>query len=226
VKLAFGADTTAGRIYDSEQLEAVPDSAAAASAGCGNPVALGDLKPGETVVDLGSGGGIDCFLAADAVGPEGSVIGVDMTHAMVKLARENAKKLGTDNVVFKLAPIEAIPMPDATADVVISNCVIALAPDKDAVFSEAFRVLKSGGRLFVSDMVTVGALPENVVSDPEQWVACVAGADDRDVYLQRISSSGFSKIQLIEESRVPTSSREPWRDAVRSVTVKAVKPAG
>ncbi len=181
VTFAFGDDVTAGKLYSSEALTAVPDAAAAASAGCGNPVALGDLKPGETVIDLGSGGGIDCFLAARAVGPEGRVIGIDMTHAMVELARANAKKVGADNVVFKLAPIEAIPVPDSSADMVISNCVIALAPDKDAVFNEAFRVLRPGGRMFVSDRVTVGEIPDEVSADPEEWVACVAGAEDRDV---------------------------------------------
>ena len=215
----------AGRIYEQDQLDGLPDDAIAASAGCGNPVALSDLKPGETVVDLGSGGGIDCFLAALAVGPEGSVVGVDMTLAMVDLARANARKIGADNVIFKLAPIEAIPMRDASADMVISNCVIALAPDKDAVFREAFRVLRPGGRMFVSDMVTTGPLPEQVVSDPQQWVACVAGADDREVYLKRISNAGFAAPDVIKDEPVPPSDGESWRDNVHSITLKAVKPA-
>ena len=221
----FTRASPASRLYEQDQLDELPGDAVLASAGCGNPVALSDLKPGETVVDLGSGGGIDCFLAAKAVGPEGSVVGIDMTLAMVDLARANARKLGTDNVIFKLAPIEAIPMPDASADMIISNCVIALAPDKDAVFQEAFRVLRPGGRMFVSDMVTVGELPEQVVSDPGQWVACIAGADDRDVYLARISKAGFSAPDVIKDEPVPPSDDESWRDNVHSLTLRAVKPA-
>lgn len=155
--------------YTAEQLESITAEAAGASAGCGNPIGLAEARPGETVVDLGSGGGIDCFLAAKAVGPEGQVIGVDMTHEMITLARENAAKLGTENVVFKLSQIESIPEPDGTVDLVISNCVIALAPDKDRVFEDIFRVLKPGGRFVISDMVVEEELPDDVRSNAAEW---------------------------------------------------------
>ncbi|MCH8224068.1 MAG: arsenite methyltransferase [Chloroflexi bacterium] len=212
-------------LYDAEQIAAIPAEAAAASAGCGNPVAIGDLKPGETVVDLGSGGGIDCFLAAKMVGEEGRVVGIDMTIKMIELARENAKKVGADNVEFRLSPIEAIPMRDGEADVVISNCVLALVPDKSLVFDEAFRVLRPGGRMFISDMVTVGGLPAEIVNDPEQWVQCVAGAEDRDTYLKRIEDAGFSPVQVEEDVALDVGDGTKWAGNVHSISLRAVKPA-
>ena len=152
-------------LYDLAEIKGLPGEAVAASAGCGNPTALASLKPGETVVDLGSGGGIDCFLAARAVGPEGRVFGLDMTPEMVDLARSNARKLDLRNVEFHLTEMEDSPIPDGSADAIISNCVINLAPDKDAVFKEAYRILKPGGRMFVSDMLLTDELPAEAMSD-------------------------------------------------------------
>jgi len=218
-----GADGSG--LYTTEELAAITSEAAAASAGCGNPVGLAEVRPGETVLDLGSGGGIDCFLAAQATGPEGTVIGVDMTPAMVALARENAGRLGTTNVTFKLGHIEAIPEPDATVDLVISNCVIALAPDKDAVFADVYRVLKPGGRIVVSDMVTDQELPEDVRMDAREWVSCVGGADLKSRYLERITSAGFGQLELLKDVPMPAGPGREWASSVRSVTVRAVKPA-
>ena len=208
-------------LYDSDDLEALTPEAMAASAGCGNPIGLSDAKPGETVMDLGSGGGIDCFLAAERVGVSGHVIGVDMTHAMVDLARQNAVKLEAHNVVFKLGKIEAIPQQDATIDLVISNCVIALSQDKDRVFDEIYRILKPGGRFVVSDMVVTEELPDEIRSSAEEWVSCVGGADLLSRYLGRMERSGFVNIEIL--SNVPMRSRLDGTDyasAVRSVTVR------
>ena len=211
----------AGILYDSDDLETLTPEAMAASAGCGNPIGLSDAKPGETVMDLGSGGGIDCFLAAERVGVSGHVIGVDMTHAMVDLARQNAVKLEAHNVVFKLGKIEAIPQQDATIDLVISNCVIALSQDKDRVFDEIYRILKPGGRFVVSDMVVTEELPDEIRSSAEEWVSCVGGADLLSRYLGRMERSGFVNIEIL--SNVPMRSRSDGTDyasAVRSVTVR------
>ncbi len=208
-------------LYDSDDLEALTPEAMAASAGCGNPIGLSDAKAGETVLDLGSGGGIDCFLAAERVGDSGNVIGVDMTHAMVDLARQNAVKLEAHNVVFKLGKIEAIPQQDATIDLVISNCVIALSQDKDRVFDEIFRILKPGGRFVVSDMVVTEELPDEIRSSAEEWVSCVGGADLLSRYLGRMERSGFVNIEIL--SNVPMRSQSDGTDyasAVRSVTVR------
>jgi len=213
--------------YTTDQLEAITAEAAGASAGCGNPIGLAEARVGETVLDLGSGGGIDCFLAAKAVGSEGRVIGVDMTHEMVALARDNAAKLGTENVTFKLAQIESIPEPDDTIDLVISNCVIALAPDKDRVFEDVFRVLKPGARFVISDMVVEQELPEHVRRDAAEWVSCVGGADVKSRYLGRIERAGFERIELLEDRPMsPGETGQVWRGSVRSVTVRAFKPAG
>ena len=214
----------AERLYSAEEIDSITDEAAAASAGCGNPTAIGELKAGETVLDLGSGGGIDCFLAARQVGPTGHVIGIDMTSAMIDLARKNAAALEVDNVVFKLSQIESIPEPDDTVDAIISNCVINLAPDKPRVFAEAFRVLRPGGRLYVSDIVVTEELPPEVQADVASWTGCIAGAQVQDVYLGQMEAAGFTGIEIV--TSVPTSSGgdEPWSDRVRSISVRATKP--
>ena len=235
-KLARGADSCCGTsdctqavelrlppLYDSKETHGLPPEALSASAGCGNPSALASLMPGETVVDFGSGGGIDCFLAAQAVGPRGKVIGVDMTPDMVSLARSNAGKLGLSNTEFYLAEIEHTTLPDRSADVVISNCVINLAPNKDAVFQEAFRVLRPGGRLFVSDMVLAEQLPSDVAGDMNSWVACLAGAEPKMTYLERMRTAGFTEVEVLSETSAQSS--EEWGSRVRSVDVKALKPA-
>ncbi len=178
-------------LYSASETAGLPTGALEAAAGCGNPTAIAELRPGETVLDLGSGGGIDCFLAAKQVGPAGEVIGVDMTPDMIALARENARKVGASNVRFEQGEIESLPLPDATVDVIISNCVINLAPDKDAVFREAFRVLRPGGRLRVSDIVWLGERPDGA-STLESWAGCVAGALPLDDYLGAIRRAGFT----------------------------------
>ena len=218
------ASTVATQLYSREELEALTDGATAAAAGCGNPTALAELRPGEVVLDLGSGGGIDCFLAARAVGPQGQVIGVDFTPAMVDLARANARTLGADNVTFKQGPIEAIPQPDASVDVVISNCVIVLAPDKDAVFAEAFRVLKPGGRLMVSDIVFTAPLPDSVIQDLSQWAGCIAGAEGKDTYLDRIGRAGFVDVSVVTDTGMQAEEGREWLASVHSVSVRATKP--
>ncbi len=209
-------------LYTVEELNVLPVEAVAASAGCGNPAALASLKPGETVVDFGSGGGIDCFLAAREVGPQGKVIGVDMTPDMVGLARSNAQKLGLTNVEFHLTEMESTPIPDGSADVIISNCVINLSPDKNAVFKEAFRILRPGGRMFVSDMMPVEPLPEQEAADMRNWVECLSGAELKSIYLGRIEKAGFEDIQVLSEAAIGDS--DGWRAKVRSVNIKAVKP--
>ena len=213
--------TVADALYDSDDLEALTPEAMAASAGCGNPIGLSDAKLGETVLDLGSGGGIDCFLAAERVGETGRVIGIDMTHAMIDLARQNAEKLNANNVVFKLGKIEAIPQQDASVDLVISNCVIALSPDKDRVFDEIHRILKPGGRFVVSDMVVTEELPDEVRSSAEEWVSCVGGADLFSRYLGRMERSGFDDVEVLSDVAMrPRSDGSGWEDSVRSVTVR------
>lgn len=177
-------------LYEQTEVEGLPAGALEAAAGCGNPTAIAELRPGETVLDLGSGGGIDCFLAAKQVGPGGRVIGVDMTPDMVNLARENARKVGAANVVFKLGEIEDLPVGDASVDVIISNCVINLSPDKEQVFREAFRVLRPGGRLRVSDMVWLGERPADA-QGAESWAGCIAGALPLEEYLGAIGRAGF-----------------------------------
>ncbi len=186
-------------LYSREQLEALPVEVARASAGCGNPTALASLRPGETVLDLGSGGGIDVFLAARQVGETGFVYGLDMTPEMLALAQENARKLGVPNVEFLQGQIEQIPFPDASIDVILSNCVINLSADKDQVFSEAFRVLRPGGRLAVSDMMFVGdraLLPPQVRDSMDSWAACVAGALQLTDYQQKLIAAGFEDVSI------------------------------
>ncbi len=178
-------------IYSQTEVEGLPAGALEAAAGCGNPIAIAEMRPGETVVDLGSGGGIDCLLAAKQVGAAGRVIGVDMTPDMIALARKNAEKVGATNVSFKLGEIEDLPLANESADVIISNCVINLSPDKAGVFREAYRVLRPGGRLRVSDMVWLDAKPEDA-GTLESWAGCIAGALLLDEYLGGLREAGFT----------------------------------
>jgi SAM-dependent methyltransferase len=187
----------AARFYSTKELAGLPDSVTGASAGCGNPIAIAELQPGEVVLDLGSGGGIDCFLAAKQVGPAGRVIGLDMTPDMIRLARRNARKIGATNVEFDYGEMEDIPLPDESVDVIISNCVINLSPDKDAVFAEAYRVLRPGGRLSVSDIVVDGDLPPSIRSRLDAWAGCIAGALDESVYLGKIRAAGFDEVKVV-----------------------------
>ena len=184
--------------YTDEQLAAVPDGANL-GLGCGNPTALASLKEGEVVLDLGSGGGFDCFLAANAVGEGGRIIGVDMTAEMIEKARENAKKGNYHNVEFRLGEIENLPIADNSVDVVISNCVINLSPDKSRVFKEAYRSLKPGGRIMISDIVLLKELPDAVKSSIAAYVGCVAGATTKQEYLATIQAAGFQKVEIVSE---------------------------
>ncbi len=184
----------AAKLYAGEDLSGIPGEAAGFSLGCGNPFALAGLKEGETVLDLGSGGGLDCFLAAKKVGASGKVIGLDMTPDMIKLARENAQKMKAANVEFRLGEMERMPVDDASVDAIISNCVINLSPDKDAVFKEAFRVLRPGGRLSISDLVWLAPVPEAVKKSLDEWAGCVAGALEETVYLDKIQAAGFTDV--------------------------------
>ena len=188
--------------YSEEELGSVPDGANL-GLGCGNPVALASLKKGETVLDLGSGGGFDCFLVADRVGKKGKVIGVDMTPEMLERARENARKGNYVNVEFRLGEIENIPVADTSVDVVISNCVINLSPDKKRVFQEAFRALKPGGRLMVSDIVLLKELPDAIKNSVTAYVGCVSGAMLKEDYLKAVKAAGFRKVKIIEETAFP-----------------------
>lgn len=209
------------RLYNEGQLAGLPAESIAASAGCGNPTALADLKAGERVLDLGSGGGIDCFLAASQVGQSGHVIGLDMTPDMLELARKNQANLGLTNVEFVQGEMEDMPLPDASLDVVISNCVVCLSPDKDAVFRETFRVLAPGGRVHISDMMS--ASDEGPArTDPEAWASCIAGAEQRGVYLDRLHRAGFVDITITEESVRFDQEGVPMN--VSSVKVVAHKP--
>jgi SAM-dependent methyltransferase len=188
--------------YSEEEMSAVPEGANL-GLGCGNPVALASLSEGETVVDLGSGPGFDSFLSAGRVGDSGHVIGVDMTPEMIDKARENAAKGGYSNVEFRLGEIEHLPVADGTADAIISNCVINLVPDKKAVFDDAFRILKPGGRLMVSDMVLLGELPDAVRNSVAAYVGCLSGAVKKEEYLEAVSSAGFERVEVVEEKQFP-----------------------
>ncbi|WP_287154069.1 arsenite methyltransferase [Candidatus Solincola tengchongensis] len=197
------AKETSVRIgYSEEDLESVPEGANL-GLGCGNPVALASLQEGETVLDLGSGPGLDCFLAAERVGKRGKVIGVDMTPEMLERARENARRGGYSNVEFRLGEIENLPVADNSVDVVISNCVINLSPDKPRVFREAFRVLKPGGRLMVSDIVLEEELPEAIRKSTAAYVGCISGAALREDYLRMIADAGFRDLEVLQESPFP-----------------------
>jgi SAM-dependent methyltransferase len=194
-------DPISGDLYAESEAASLPPGAVVASLGCGNPTALAELHPGETVLDLGSGGGIDVLLSAQRVGPTGKAYGLDMTDEMLALAREHQRQAGVTNVEFLKGDIERIPLPDASVDVIISNCVINLAADKRAVLREAFRVLKPGGRFAVSDVVVRGTLPEDVRRNMELWVGCVAGALSEDDFRAILSANGFVDVG-IEPTRI------------------------
>jgi SAM-dependent methyltransferase len=190
------ADPITSDLYSDAERGALPDTAVQASLGCGNPTALLALEPGQTVLDLGSGGGIDVLLSAKRVGPTGKVYGLDMTDEMLALARENQQKAGATNVEFLKGTIEQIPLPANAVDVIISNCVINLSSDKDAVLREAFRVLKPGGRFAVSDVVVLGDVPLDVRRNMELWVGCIAGALGADEYVAKLSGAGFEDVEV------------------------------
>jgi arsenite methyltransferase len=224
----------AAMFYSAEEIADLPSSVTSISMGNGNPLAHAELKPGEVVLDLGSGGGIDCFLAARQVGPEGRAIGLDMTPEMIKLARSNAKKVEATNVDFRYGEMEDIPLPDASVDVVVSNCVINLSPDKDAVFAEVYRVLRPGGRISISDSVVVrGDIPQSVRDDMREWAGRVAGALPEQGYVNKLQAVGFGDVEIIhrddavEEAACCSSQApdaEPAAYAVESVRIKARKP--
>jgi ubiquinone/menaquinone biosynthesis C-methylase UbiE len=193
-------DPVTSRLYSDAEIADLPEDAVAVSLGCGNPTALAALEPGQTVLDLGSGGGIDVLLSARRVGPTGRVYGLDMTDDMLALARRNQEKAGLTNVEFLKGAIEAVPLPDRSVDVVISNCVINLSADKDAVFREAFRVLRPGGRFAVSDVVVRRDVPADLRRSMDLWVGCIAGALEEQDYVRRLQAAGFRDVSL-----------EPWR---------------
>lgn len=212
--------------YSDAEMSAVPEGANVGF-GCGNPVALASLKEGDVVLDLGSGAGFDAFLAAQRVGKTGRVIGVDMTPEMLEKARANAEKGGYKNVEFRSGEIEELPVEDSSIDVIISNCVINLSPDKKTVFKEAHRVLKSGGRLMVSDLVLVKELPKEVKDSIEAYVGCLAGAIKKDEYLKLITMAEFKDVKVVSESSYPVDALfdnlKEAHDAVMSIKVSAVK---
>jgi SAM-dependent methyltransferase len=232
-------DPITANLYDESQAQQIPEEAMLASLGCGNPTALAELNPGETVLDLGSGGGIDVLLAAKRVGPTGKAYGLDMTDEMLALANENKRKAGAENVEFLKGEIESIPLPDNTVDVIISNCVINLSADKDRVLREAFRVLKPGGRFAVSDLVTRGEIAPEVRHSVLAWVGCIAGALEENDYRGKLAAAGFEQIEVeptriyrVEDAREFLSSAGIDVDAIAaqvdekfmSAFVRAVKP--
>jgi arsenite methyltransferase len=236
-----GADPFTSNLYASDETDALPQDAVLASLGCGNPTALAELKPGEVVLDLGSGGGIDVLLSARRVGPTGKAYGLDMTDEMLALARENQRKSGVENVEFLKGEIENIPLPENSVDVVISNCVINLSADKSRVLREAFRVLKPGGRFAVSDVVTRGEVPPEVRENMLLWAGCIAGALEESEYVHKLNSAGFDSIELeptriynIEDARQFLSGAGIDVDAIArqvegkfmSAFIRAVKPSG
>jgi len=233
-------DPITSNLYDAAQTGELPQEAVLASLGCGNPTALAELKPGETVLDLGSGGGIDVLLSARRVGPSGKAYGLDMTDEMLALARENQRKAGVENVEFLKGEIENIPLPDNSVDVIISNCVINLSGDKDRVLGEAFRVLKPGGRFAVSDVVTRGEVPADVRKNMLLWVGCIAGALRDYHYIAKLAKAGFDDIDIeptriydIEDARAFLSGQGVDVDAIApevqgkfmSAFIRATKPA-
>jgi arsenite methyltransferase len=235
------ADPVTGNLYAETETAGLPAAAVAASLGCGNPTALADLHAGETVLDLGSGGGIDVLLSARRVGPLGKAYGLDMTDEMLALARDNAGKAGVGNVEFLKGEIEQIPLPDASVDVIISNCVINLSPDKDRVLAEAFRVLRPGGRFAVSDVVVRGEVPAEIRRSVELWIGCVAGALDEADYRAKLARAGFvdaevepTRIYKVEDAREMLAASGLDADAIApavdgkfmSAFVRARKPKG
>jgi len=210
--------------YSEAELAAVP-AGADLGLGCGNPTALASLAPGEVVVDLGSGAGIDCFLAAQRVGPEGRVIGVDMTHEMLARSRRTAAEAGVANVEFRLGEIENLPVADRTADVVISNCVINLSTDKPRVFREALRALKPGGRLMVSDLVLERPLPESVRRSVEAYAGCISGALLKQEYVEAIRAAGFVDVEIVGESGYAIGSSNPDASEVAALRADGITPA-
>src|SRR5208337_4125684 len=217
------ADPITSNLYDGSQTSQIPQEALLASLGCGNPTALAELEPGETVLDLGSGGGIDVLLSAKRVGPTGKAYGLDMTDEMLALARENQRKAGVENVEFLKGEIENIPLPDNSVDVIISNCVINLSADKDQVLREAFRVLKPGGRFAVSDIVVRGEVPAEIRRSVELWAGCMAGALEESDYLAKLMRAGFEVVS-IEPTRVyrVADARESLASA--GIDVEAIAP--
>jgi SAM-dependent methyltransferase len=235
----LSCDPITANLYDSSQAGQIPEEAMLASLGCGNPTALAQLIPGETVLDLGSGGGIDVLLSARRVGPTGKAYGLDMTDEMLALANENKRKAGAENVEFLKGEIESIPLPDNSVDVIISNCVINLSADKDRVLREAFRVLKPGGRFAVSDVVTRGEIAPEVRKSVLLWVGCIAGALDENEYRGKLKAAGFEQIEVeptriyrVDDAREFLSSAGIDVDAIAtqvdekfmSAFVRAVKP--
>ena len=233
-------DPITSHLYDGVQASQIPEEALLASLGCGNPTALAQLNAGETVLDLGSGGGIDVLLSSKRVGPTGKAYGLDMTDEMLALARENQRKSGIENVEFLKGEIEHIPLPDNSVDVIISNCVINLSADKDRVLREAFRVLKPGGRFAVSDVVTRGAIPEDVRQSVLLWVGCIAGALAENEYRAKLSVAGFDHVEVeptriyriddarefLSESGIDVDTIAPLVDGkFMSAFVRAIKPA-
>ena len=223
-------DPITSNLYEERQTAGIPAEALLASLGCGNPTALAELHEGETVLDLGSGGGIDVLLSAKRVGPTGKAYGLDMTDEMLSLANENKRRAGATNVEFLKGTIEHIPLPDSSVDVIISNCVINLAPDKPAVFREAFRVLAPGGRLAISDMVAVGDLPAAIANDPAAYTGCIAGAAPVDELERMIADAGFEhvRVSVQAQSRDLVEEWSPGSGAdlvVASALIEAVKPA-
>jgi arsenite methyltransferase len=235
-----GVDPITSNLYAAGQTGQIPENAILASLGCGNPTSLAKLNSGETVLDLGSGGGIDVLLSARRVGPTGKAYGLDMTDEMLALARENQRQAGVENVEFLKGEIESIPLPDNSVDVIISNCVINLSADKDRVLREAFRVLKAGGRFAVSDVVVRGEVPEQVRRSMEMWVGCIAGALQDHEYIVKLAKAGFDGIDIeptrvysIEDARqfltgagVDVDAMAPQvQDKFMSAFVRAVKPS-
>ncbi|HEV3330184.1 MAG TPA: arsenite methyltransferase [Bryobacteraceae bacterium] len=212
-----GTDPITTNLYDDAQKLGLPEKAVLASLGCGNPTALAELKPGETVLDLGSGGGIDVLLSARRVGPTGKAYGLDMTDDMLTLAQENQRKAGVSNVEFLKGEIESIPLPDNSVDVIISNCVINLSADKSLVFREALRVLKPGGRFAVSDVVVRGDVPAEIRRSMELWVGCIAGALEETEYAGKLAMAGFEKIHIEPREFMASRTRgNSWQ--VRALT--------
>jgi SAM-dependent methyltransferase len=217
---------TSSSLYDTALISDLPVDVTKLSLGCGDPVSIASLKPGETVLDLGSGGGIDCFLAARQVGESGHVIGVDMTDDMLAKANGSKARMGVTNVEFRKGQIEALPVDSDSVDVILSNCVINLAPDKAAVFAEAFRVLKPGGRVSISDIVTEGEFSDALRADLAKWAECVTGAIDVDAYTAQMQAAGFVDITVVsKEDAAPIVGRQAGMPQVYSARITAYKPA-